>query len=237
MKELSKTIGSLNLTKVSGHELQNQIPPIVKTIVDELFKQLAFVFPAWRYTWDTEDKIKGAKKEWVKAFFENDITTKQQISCGLKKARATDTDFLPSCGKFISWCTPSPEDLGYPTEQQALKQCIKHRSNQNLFSPKHIYTRPFIVELCRQVDWWLMNSASSQVEHKRAEKHFKDEYMDLINSEYQEPEETTHERLETSEIVSERMSPEQIKDRSNRAKNCASDIKRQLATKKLNKGK
>lgn len=233
MKNLSTVINNLDLTKVSDHKLQNQVPPIVKTIVDSLFDQLAFVFPAWRYTWDSEEKIKGAKKEWVKAFFENDINTKEQIAYGLKKARNSDTDFLPSCGKFVSWCSPTPEDLGYPSEQRALRDCVSYRNAKKIGMVSN--ARPWLVELCKRVDWWLMNSASSQAEHKKAEKHFKNEYLRFIESDYQEPVETHHERLETNEVVSERMSPEQIKDRGNRAKDCAAEVKRKIARSKLNK--
>ncbi len=227
MKELSNVLNKLDLSKQGNHSLQNNVPPIVKSIVDSLFDQLAFVFPAWKYTWDSEEKIKGAKKEWVKAFFENGITTKEQIACGLRKARKKDGDFLPSCGTFVSWCNPSPEDLGYPTEQKALMLCVSYRANIKLGLKTH--TRPLIMELCKTVDWFLMNAASTQAEHKKAEAHFKAEYMALINSGYQEPEESSVERLETSEVVVDRMSPEQLESRKNRGLNCMSGVKRRLA--------
>ncbi|MCP4394853.1 MAG: hypothetical protein GY804_11405, partial [Alphaproteobacteria bacterium] len=38
----------LNIAKQGDHKLQSSIPPIVKSIVDSLFDQLAFVFPAWK---------------------------------------------------------------------------------------------------------------------------------------------------------------------------------------------
>ena len=233
MKHISEI--NLNITKQDDHKLQSNIPPVVKSIVDSLFDQLAFVFPAWKYTWDTEEKIKGAKKEWVKAFFENDINTKEQIAHGLKKARKMDSDFLPSCGKFVSWCNPTPEDLGYPSEQRALMLCVSYRSKIKLGMETH--TRPLIMELCKRVDWFLMNAASTQVEHKKAEAHFKAEYMSLINSGYQEPEESANERLETANVVVDRMSPQQLESRKNRGLNCMSDVRRKLAEanrKKLN---
>lgn len=227
MKDISNVINNLNITKQDDHTLQNKVPPIVKTIVDDLFKQLAFVFPAWKYTWDTEEKIKGAKKEWVKAFFENDITTKEQIAHGLRKARKMDSDFLPSCGKFVSWCNPTPEDMGYPSEQRALMLCVSYRSKLKL--GMHTYTRPLIMELCKRVDWFLMNAASNQVEHKKADAHFKTEYMSLISSGYQEPVESSEPRLETADIVVDRMSPEQLESRKNRGLNCMSDVRKRLA--------
>ena len=235
MKNLSTVINNLDLTKKDDHSLQNKVPPIVKTIVDSLFDQLAYVFPAWKYTWDTEEKIKGAKKEWVKAFFENDITTKEQIAHGLRKARKMDSDFLPSCGKFVSWCTPSPEDLGYPSESQAMRDCIRHRNNQKMFTPLNIHIRPFVVELCKNIDWWMINNSKNDSERRKGDKHFTEEYLSLINSEYQEPIETPHTRLETREVVNDRMSDEQKEDARNRGTACMKDIKKQLARKKLNK--
>jgi len=215
MKDLTKIIGNLDLTKDSGgHELQNQVPPIVKTIVDSLFDQLSFVFPAWKHTWDSEEKIKGAKKEWVKAFFENDIVTKEQISNGLKRARSTGTDFLPSCGKFISWCKPSPEDIGWPSADEALKKCIEYRSNSKLF-PNH-YARPLVLELCKRVDWWLMNNANNQQDRKKVDKHFNDQYIGLLNSGYIEAEATNCKRLQTQDIVKAGMSEQQKEDKVQR---------------------
>ena len=233
MKDLSNILNNLDLSKQGDHSLQNKVPPIVKSIVDDLFKQLAFVFPAWKYTWDTEDKIKGAKKEWVKAFFENDINTKEQIACGLRKARKKEGDFLPSCGTFVSWCNPSPEDLGYPSEQSAVKLCVSYRANIKLNLPTH--TRPLIMELCKRVDWFLMNAAVTQSEHRKAEAHFKAEYMSLINSGYQEPVEGSEPRLETADIVVDRMSPEQLESRKNRGLDCMSDVRKRLAQANRNK--
>ena len=233
MKDISNLVNRLDLTKKDDHSLQNKIPPIVKTIVDSLFDQLAFVFPAWKYTWDTEEKIKGAKKEWVKSFFENNISTKEQIAHGLKKARKMDSDFLPSCGKFVAWCTPSPEDLGYPTEQRALKDCISYRNAKKM--GMQTIERPWLTELCSRVDWFLMNSASNQMEHKKAEAHFKAQYLDFINSDYREPVESSHSRLETSNIVKDRMSDEQLEDGRKRGLNCMSDVRKRLAQANRNK--
>lgn len=225
LKQIGATFNPLALQK------QNVIiDDFAKNIIDKAFEQLAVIFPAWKYAWPTDKELSAAKMEWIKSFNENGITTLEQLKFGFAKARKSNSDFLPSCGKFVSWCTPSPEDLGYPSEQRALKDCISYRSGKKLGLDSH--ARPWLIELCSRIDWWLMNSASNQVEHKKATTHFKDEYLKFINSDYQEPVETAHERLETTEVVSERMSPEQIKDRGNRAKNCASEVRRKLAANK-----
>ena len=232
MKDLSQLVKGINRSGISEHKEKPVIDEFAKSIINRVFDNLAIIYPAWQYNWKTQQQIDGAKREWTKAFIENNICTMEQISCGFAKARKSETDFLPSPGKFIGWCTPSPEDLGYPSEQQALRKCIEYRNKTKMGII--INTKPFIVELVKRIDWWLMNSASSQVEHKKADKHFKEEYLNLVNSDYQEPIETVHTRLETKEVVTKRMSPQQKEDGRKRGTACMKDIKRQLARKKLN---
>ncbi|QDP52098.1 MAG: putative replication protein P [Prokaryotic dsDNA virus sp.] len=208
------------------------IDDFAKNIINKVFDQLSVIFPAWKHAWPTDKELSAAKMEWTKAFNENEINTLEQIKHGFAKARKSESDFLPSCGKFISWCSPSPEDLGYPTEQQALRDCINYRNQKKMGIDK--YARPWLIELCKRVDWWLVNSASNQTEHRKAEKHFKDEYLGLINSDYREPEETTHERLETREIVKERMSEQQLEDGRKRGLDYIKDIRKGLAKAKVN---
>ena len=223
IKDLVK---NMNITEHQEKEIV--VDTFAKSVINKVFKELALIFPAWKHNWKDEEQLNSVKLQWTKAFIENNICTMDQISYGFTKARQADTDFLPSCGKFVSWCKPSPEDLGYPTEQQAMRLCITHRTNQKMFTPQNLNIRPMIVELCTRIDWWLINTASSQSDHKKADKHFKEEYLNLINSGYQEPEETTHDRLETTEVVRDRMSGQQLEDGRKRGLDVIKDIKRKL---------
>jgi len=227
MKDLKEMANNFNPTEIKKPD-DVLIDDFAKNIINQVFSQLSVIFPAWKHAWPTEKELSAAKMEWTKAFNENGIHELEQIKYGFKKARSSESDFLPSCGKFISWCTPTAEDLGYPSEHKALQACISYKSHKNMFGDQGVYTRPFIVELYKRVDWWLMNNAGSQIEHKKAEKHFKEEYMALINSGYQEPEETTHERLETSETVRDRMSPEQVKDGQDRGLDAIKAMRRKF---------
>ena len=240
MKDLSNLLN--NYKPITEHKEEIVIDEFAKSIIDRVFNNLAIIFPAWKHNWKSDDPsdpekvLRSAKREWTKAFVENDISTLDQITYGFAKARKSESDFLPSCGKFISWCTPSPEDLGYPSEQRALKDCVAYRNAKKMGMADN--ARPWLMELCKRVDWWLMNSASSQIEHKKAEAHFKSEYLAFINSDYQEPLETSHARLETREVVIDRMSPDQLEDSKNRKLDAIKDIRRNLAKAKLkNTGK
>ena len=235
MKNMQDLVGNFDVTKHEEKEIV--VDQFAKSVINKVFDELALILPGWKYAWKSDDPqnpdkvLNAAKQQWTKAFIENNICTVEQISFGFAKARKHESDFVPSCGKFISWCSPSPEDLGYPSEQRALMMCVTHRNKLKMNMP--VNTRQIIVELCKHVDWFLMNAASNQAEHKKAEAHFKAEYMSLINSGYQEPVETNDKRLETREVVIDRMSPDQLESRKNRGLNCMSEVRRQLAKAKL----
>jgi hypothetical protein len=238
MKDLKELAGNFNATTVKNFKEDGVvIDQFAKTIINKVFDQLSVIFPAWKHAWPTEKELSAAKMEWTKAFNENGINTIDQVKFGFVKARRSESDFLPSCGKFISWCRPTAEDLGYPSEHRALKACLHHRRMKDMFDQGHIKmtTRPFIIELCKYVDWWLIDNAGSKAEQAKADKHFKEEYMALIESGYQEPKETTHKRLETKEVVRERMTPEQEEDERKRGLECLKRMKEELAKAKEDK--
>jgi len=235
MKSVKDLVNNLNIAQHQEKEIV--VDDFAKNVINKVFRELALILPAWKYAWKSDDPqnpdkvLNAAKQQWTKAFIENGISTVEQISYGFAKARKYDSDFVPSCGKFISWCNPSPEDLGYPSEQKALMLCVTHRNKLKMNI--QVNTRPLIVELCKRVDWWVMNSASIQSEHQKAQKHFKEEYMSLINSGYQEPKETNDMRLETSNVVSNRMSQEQLNSRKERGLNAMNEIRKKLSKVKL----
>lgn len=228
MKDLSKIAQGINRNNIAEHQEKPVIDEFAKSIINRVFDNLAIIFPAWQYNWKTQQQIDGAKREWTKAFIENNICTMEQISHGFSKARKSETDFLPSCGKFISWCAPSPEDLGYPSEQKALEQCVTHRNKVKM----HIDSdaNHFIQTLCKCVDWFQMNTASGQQQIALANKAFKEEYLHLIAT-YQEPVQTTSQRLETGEVTKKRLSPSQLEDGRKRGLEYLKAIRAKLRTK------
>jgi len=204
------------------------IDEFAKNIINKVFDQLSIIFPAWKYNWKTDKEISSAKMEWTKAFNENGISTLEQIKLGFAKARQSESDFLPSPGKFISWCKPSPEDLGYPSEQAALTKCVSHRNKTKMGIDSH--ESNFIIELVKQVDWWLMNQATDFASQKKADTHFKETYLNLSVN-YKEPLESDSARLETSNIVKDRMSEQQLEDGRKRGLDALKDIKSKLKRK------
>ncbi|HGM9963875.1 TPA: replication protein P [Providencia stuartii] len=89
-------------------------------MVDSLFKSLKQLFPASVSTvFKNPSDEMDAKRQWIAAFAENGITTREQLQNGMRHARASDNPFWPAVGQFIKWC--KEEDyvaLGLPDEEQ-----------------------------------------------------------------------------------------------------------------------
>lgn len=82
-------------------------------LVDMLFENLMQVFPASTQTnLRTDDDIRVAKQQWIAAFAESGITSREQLSAGMQKARSSQSPFWPSPGQFISWCREGNGALG-----------------------------------------------------------------------------------------------------------------------------
>ncbi|WP_264768732.1 replication protein P, partial [Klebsiella pneumoniae] len=73
-----------------------------------LFKQLKQLFPAAEQTnLKTAQQETDAKRQWIAAFAEGGIRTREQVSAGMRHARASESPFWPSPGQFIKWCKDS----------------------------------------------------------------------------------------------------------------------------------
>lgn len=106
--------GAAMARMAGGHyEPEKVINSEAEQLVDALFKQLKQIFPAAVSTsLRNEAEEKTTKRQWVAAFAENGIKTREQLSAGVRHARASNSDFWPSPGKFITWCKDSSVVLG-----------------------------------------------------------------------------------------------------------------------------
>ena len=93
-------------------------------LVDVLFTNLMQIFPAARQTaLSTPADIAAAKRQWILAFAESGVTTLEQVKAGMRMARQQETDFWPSCGKFIGWCkSGAAESAGLPAVDDVMEE-------------------------------------------------------------------------------------------------------------------
>lgn len=112
---LAKMAGTEPATNVTG-----MVNPDAEHLVDALFKQLKQVFPAASQTnLRSPADESAAKKQWIVAFAENGIRSREQLSAGMQYARANGSPFWPSPGQFITWCKQGAlKAAGLPDEDE-----------------------------------------------------------------------------------------------------------------------
>ncbi|EED7447157.1 replication protein [Salmonella enterica subsp. diarizonae] len=110
------------LARMTGSDRQyagsdNVVNITAERLVDALFKQLKQLFPAAVVTnLKTPEQEVAAKQQWIAAFAEGGIRTREQVSAGMRHARASESPFWPSPGQFIKWCKDSKMVLGVSIE-------------------------------------------------------------------------------------------------------------------------
>lgn len=111
VNQLMETMGNL---PAESHVRPLDITPQTVEVVNDLFRRLRGIFPAWRQAWPSTEALDAAKAEWIKEFADAGIRTLEQIEFGIQKCRKLKKPFAPSVGEFIAMCAPGPEDFGMP---------------------------------------------------------------------------------------------------------------------------
>lgn len=108
----------------SGAQREQVVNDNAVKLVDALFDNLIRLFPAARHTvLATADDVSAMKRQWILGFAEGGITTVDQVRAGVRRARLEDSDFWPSCGKFIGWCRESVRaDADLPSDEQVVAE-------------------------------------------------------------------------------------------------------------------
>ncbi|EFE55282.1 replication protein P [Providencia rettgeri DSM 1131] len=111
---------------------QKVVNPQAEQLVDVLFRNLKQIFPAAVNTiFKNESDELAAKRQWIAAFAENGITTREQLQNGMRHARASDNPFWPAVGQFIKWCKQENfTQLGLPTESELYEVFKKYCSER-----------------------------------------------------------------------------------------------------------
>ncbi|MER2016752.1 replication protein P [Pseudomonas simiae] len=114
MKPVNQLMATMGNVPAESHVRPLDITPQTVEVVNDLFRRLRGIFPAWRQAWPSTEALDAAKAEWIKEFADAGIRTLEQIEFGIQKCRKLKKPFAPSVGEFISMCAPGPEDFGMP---------------------------------------------------------------------------------------------------------------------------
>ncbi|ERH60880.1 replication protein P [Pseudomonas simiae] len=119
MKPVNQLMAAMGNLPAESHVQPLDIAPQTVEVVNDLFRRLRGIFPAWRQAWPSTEALDAAKAEWIKEFADAGIRTLEQIEFGIQKCRKLKKPFAPSVGEFIALCVPGPEDFGMPSVADA----------------------------------------------------------------------------------------------------------------------
>lgn len=81
-----------------------QIDAGAENVINQAIGALLQIFPGWRASVRSQEELDGYKKQMTKALIEANVTSVELLQVGISQARRETSDFLPSTGKFVSWC-------------------------------------------------------------------------------------------------------------------------------------
>ncbi|QHJ84883.1 MAG: hypothetical protein [Caudoviricetes sp.] len=150
MKNISELV---NCQVAARQEPQTQSSiDAVAQIFNSFFKQLVINFPGSIALLKDEESKTLLKQQWLQAFKENGINKLEYIKAGMTVARRQNTDFLPSPGKFISWCKDGiSEQIGLPTASELVEMTIKFAAEKGIILAEDY---PFPNNAC----YWIVTS-------------------------------------------------------------------------------
>lgn len=124
MKPANQLMATISNLPPANHALPLPVTPQTAEVVNDLFRRLRGIFPAWRQAWPSTEALDAAKAEWIREFAAEGIRTLEQIEFGIQKCRKLKKPFAPSVGEFIAMCMPGPEDFGMPAQADAWLEAL-----------------------------------------------------------------------------------------------------------------
>lgn len=125
VKEIAARITS-RAASCPGDSEPKTIDDAAGRVVNTLIKELKAIFPAWRQAWPDDNDLKAYKASMTKGFIAEGITNINQIRYGVAACRRLASDFVPSVGRFIALCHPTPDLLGLPSEDDAYAEATRN---------------------------------------------------------------------------------------------------------------
>lgn len=104
---------------VKAVDLAPEAKRATEGLINRLFSDLRSIRSAWKQAWTSEELYRKAKANWTQALIDAGITEWSMIERGLARCRQEAGDFIPAPGTFITWCWPTPEELGLPETERA----------------------------------------------------------------------------------------------------------------------
>lgn len=152
MKPVNQLMAAMGNLPPANHAQPLLVTPQTAEVVNDLFRRLRGIFPAWRQAWPSTEALDAAKAEWIKEFADEGIRTLEQIEFGIQKCRKLKKPFAPSVGEFIAMCAPGPEDFGMPSVAGAWMEALMETYSHDGVKIAAVATGLFDLRSAKQED-------------------------------------------------------------------------------------
>ncbi|WP_392738922.1 replication protein P [Serratia ureilytica] len=151
---LAKLYGGTRVSTAQGVVNSN-----AEKLVNSLFRSLKQVFPAASQTnLKSESDEAAAKQQWIAAFAENGIRSREQVTAGMQHARASESPFWPSPGQFITWCKQgSIRASGLPGDTELYDMVMDYSARRGLYDTPEDF--PWQSNAC----YWMVTKLYSEM--------------------------------------------------------------------------
>jgi len=106
---------------------QREITPEAADYINDVFKRLTAICPAWKQAFASTEELNSVKKEWITGFFDSGIRSKAVVDYALSKLRESGDAFIPPVGRFIGWCREGNLPEGTKNSLQGYKEVCEYQ--------------------------------------------------------------------------------------------------------------
>lgn len=138
--------------------MHNDFDDATISVINQLFKELFAIKPAWRQSIGNQEELDACKRQWLIAFSVSNINSLEKLRSGLKKICLDPNPFFPSPGEFIALCKPDAKDLGAPELEQAYREACE-KSHPSYGQNKN-WSHPAVQWAARNSDSYFLRSES-----------------------------------------------------------------------------
>lgn len=126
MKHISDLLNtaSLSVEREERKESIEAIPldPHVTDVVNRLFTLFYALCRGFDKQYQDPKRLNLEKTQWIRTFMKIEFNTLEKVRHGIEKFRLESPINTPTVGQFIKWCTPTAEDLGLLSKEQAFNR-------------------------------------------------------------------------------------------------------------------
>lgn len=121
MKKCDDILNKINYSNyVKKYSNEPTEDDLVKTaeIINKLFEEFTYIFPAFRQAWPTQSAFNGAKRMWRDMFYSYRLNDFDLIKKGLEKVAMSKKAFVPTVGEFIALCREKDDQALAPYHKE-----------------------------------------------------------------------------------------------------------------------